>query len=182
MVQFSRSVMSDCDPMNYSTPRPPCPSPTPRVHSNSCPLGRWCHLAISYSAIPFCLLQSFPALGSFQMSQPFVSGGQVTGASASASALILSIQDWFPLELTGFISFQSKGLLQHHSWKASILWCSAFFMVQLSHPYMTSGKSIALTRWTFVSKVTSLFFNMLSRFVIARSEYLSDFGSFLFVS
>ena len=87
--------------------------------------------------------------------------------------------DWFHLlSVQGIL----KSLFQHHSWKASILWCSAFFMVQLSHPYKTSGKNIALTRWTFVSKVTSLFFNMLPRFVIAWNEYLSDFGSFLFVN
>ena len=86
---------------------------------------------------------------------------------ASASVLPMNIQDWFPLGLTGWISLQSKGtlksLLQHHSSKASILQCSAFFVVQLSHPYMTTGKTIALTRWRFVGKVMSLLFNMLSR-------------------
>ena len=88
------------------------------------------------------------------------------------------LQYWFPLGLTGWVSLQSSGLsslLQHHSSKASILWCSAFFTVQFSHPYMTAGKTIALTRWTFVDKVMSLLFNMLSRFVIAflpRSKHL----------
>ena len=103
------------------------------------------------------------------MSQFFSSGGQNIGASVSV--LPMNIQDWFPLQLLGLISLLSKGtlksLLQHHSLKASILWCSAFFMVQLSHPYMTTGKIIALTRWTFVSKIMSLLFNSLSRFVIA---------------
>ena len=90
-------------------------------------------------------------------------------ASASASVLPMNIQDWFPLQLTGLISLKSKkhsSLLQHHSSKASILQCSAFFMVQLSHPYMTTGKTIALTRQTFVGKVMSLLFNILSRLVI----------------
>ena len=87
-----------------------------------------------------------------------------------ALVLPMNIQDWFPLGLTDWISLQSKGLsrvLQHHSSKASILWCSVFFIVQFSHPYMTTGKTIALTRWTFVNKVKSLLFNMLSRLFIA---------------
>ena len=102
------------------------------------------------------------------MSWFFASGGQSIGASASV--LPMNIEDWFPLGLTGLISLQSKGvksLLQHQGSKASILQCSAFFIVQLSHPYMTTGKTIALTRWTFVSKVIALPFNMLSRLVIA---------------
>ena len=127
--------------------RPPCLSPTPRVYSNSRPLSRWCHPTISSSVVPFYCLQSFPASGSFQMSQFFASGGQRFGVSASASVLPVNIQDWFPLGWTGWISLQSKGLknlLQHHSSKASILRHSAFFMVKLSHPYMTIGKAIAL--------------------------------------
>ena len=104
------------------------------------------------------------------MSHLFASDGQSIGASSSASVLPMNLQGWFPLGLTGLIFLQSTGLfkslLQHHSSKASILWCSAFFMVQFSHPYMTTGKNIALTRWTFVSKVMSLTFNMLSRLVI----------------
>ena len=98
------------------------------------------------------------------MSQFFASGGQSIGPSASASVLPMNIQDWFPLGWTGWISLQQgtlKSLLQHHSSKTYILWLSAFFMVQLSHPYMTNGKTIALTRQTFVSKVMSLIFNML---------------------
>ena len=112
----------------------------------------------------------FPASGSFPTSQFFTSGSQSIGVSASASVLPINIQDWFPIGLTGRISLQSRGTLkshlQHHSSKASILWCSAFFIVQLSNPYMTTGKTIALTRWAFVGKVTSLLFNMLSRLVI----------------
>ena len=91
--------------------RPPCPSPTPRVYSNSCPLSQWCRPTISSSVIPFFShLQSFPTSGSFQMSQFFASGGQSIGVSASASVLPMNIQDWFPLGWTGWISLQSKGL------------------------------------------------------------------------
>ena len=91
--------------------RLPCPSPTPRAYSNSCPLSRWCHPTISSSVIPFSShLQSFPASGSFPMSQLFASCGQSIGASASASVLPVNIQDWFPLRRTGWISLQSKGL------------------------------------------------------------------------
>ena len=119
--------------------RLPCPS-------NSCPLSGWCHPTISSSDIPFSsCLQSFPASGSFPVNQFFSSGEQSIGVSASASVLPMNIQDWFPLGWTGWISLQSKGLsrvlLQHHSSKASILWCSAFSIVQLSHPYMTTGKN-----------------------------------------
>ena len=127
-----------------------------------------CHLTISFSVVPFSnCLQSFPASGSFQMSQLFESGGQNSGVSASTSVLPMNIQDWFPLGWTGLISLTLKSPLRHPSSKASILLCSAFFIVQLSHPYMTTGKTIALTRWTFVGKVMSLLFNMLSRLVIA---------------
>ena len=104
------------------------------------------------------------------MSQLFTWGGQSTGVSASASVLPMNIQGWFPLGWTGWISLQSKvlskSLLQHRSSKASILWRSAFFTVQLSCPYMTTGKTIALTKRTFVGKVMSLLFSMLSRLVI----------------
>ena len=113
----------------------------------------------------------FPSIRSFPMSQFFESGGQSIRASGSASVLPINIQDWFPLWLTGLISLQPKGLLrsllQHHSSKALILQHSAFFMAQHSHPYMTTGKAIALTRWTFVGQVMSLLFNMLSSLVIA---------------
>ena len=116
-------------------------------------------------------LQSFPASGSFPMSQFFASGSQSIGVSASASVLLMNIQDWFPLGWTGWISLQSKGLstvfYKHHTSKASILWCWAFFIFQISHLYMTSGKTKALTRQTFVGKVMSLLLNMLSRFGMA---------------
>ena len=110
-VQFSRSVVSDSlQPHGLQHTRPPCPSPTPGACSSSCPSSRWCHPAISSSVIPFSsCLQSLPASGSFPMSQFFTSGGQSIGASASASVLPKKIQDWFPLELTGWISLQSKG-------------------------------------------------------------------------
>ena len=125
-------------------------------------------LKFTSSAIPFSYLQRSPTSGSFPMSYLFASGSQ--SIAASASVLSVNIQGWFPLGLTGLISLMSKGLsslLQHHSSKVLILQCSAFFMVQLSHPYMTTGKIIALTRRTFVGKVRSLLFHMLSRFVIA---------------
>ena len=111
-VQFSHSVMFDSLwPHESQHARPPCPSPTPGVHSNSCPSSRWCHPAISSSVIPFfSCLQSFPASGSFPVSQLFTSGGQSIGVSASTSVLSMNTQDWSPLGWTGWISLQSKGL------------------------------------------------------------------------
>ena len=110
-VQFSHSVVSDSlQPHGPQHTRPPCPSPTPGVYSISCPLSRWCHPTISFSVIPFSFLQSFPASGSFLVSQLFASGGQIIVASASASVLPMNIQDWFPLGWTGLISLQFKGL------------------------------------------------------------------------
>ena len=143
-VQFSRSVMSNSSQRlgpQHTSPR--CPSPTPGVYSNSCPLSQWCHPTIWTSVIPlsFCL-QSFPVSRSFQMIQFFASGGQSNGVSASASVLPTNIQDWYPLGWTSWLSLQSKGLsslLQHHSSKAPFLWRSAFFIVQLSHPCMTTS-------------------------------------------
>ena len=109
--QFSRSVMSySLRPRGLWHARPPCPSPTPGVYSNSRPLSRWCHPAISSSLIPFSCFQSFPASGSFQMNQRFASSGQSIGVSASASVLPMNIQDWFPLGWTGWIFLQCKGL------------------------------------------------------------------------
>ena len=112
LVQFSHSVVSDSlRPHGLQHARLPCPSPTPRACSNSYLSSRWCHLAISSSVVPFSsCLHSFPASRSFPISQFFASGGQSTGASASASVLPMKIQDWFPLGLTGWISLQSKGL------------------------------------------------------------------------
>ena len=129
--------------------RPPCPSATPGVYPNSCPLSRCCHPTISSSAVPFSsLLQSFPASGSFQMSPIFASRGQSIEVSASASpsseysGLISFRMDWLdPLAVLGTL----KSLFQHHSSKVNILLLSAFFMVQLSHLYMTTEKTITLT-------------------------------------
>ena len=111
-VQFNRSVVSDSlQPHELQHARPPCPSPTPRVHSNSRPLSQCCHPAISSSVVPFSCPQSLPASGSFPMSQLFSWSGQSTGVSASASFLPVNTQGWSPLEWTGWISLQSKGLL-----------------------------------------------------------------------
>ena len=111
-VQFSRSVVSDSlRPHEPQHPRPPCPTPTPRVYPNSCPLSPWCHTIISSSVVPFSSCpQSFQLSGYFQMSQLFTSGGQSIGVSASTSVLPVNIQNWFPLRLSGWISLQSKGL------------------------------------------------------------------------
>ena len=111
-VQFSRSVVSDSLwPHGLQHTRLPCPSPTPRAYSNSCPSSQWCHATISSSVVPFFShLQSFPASGSFPMSQLFELGGHSIGVSTSAPVLPVSIQDWFPLGWTGWISLQSKGL------------------------------------------------------------------------
>ena len=138
--------------------RPPCPSPTPRVYSNLHALSWWCHPTISSSVIPFSSCpQSSPASGPFPMSQLFASGGQSIGISASLnispsneySGLISFRMDWLDLLA---VQGTLKSLLQHHSSKASVLLHSAFFIVQLSHPYMTTGKTIALTRQAFVGK------------------------------
>ena len=111
-VQFSRSVVSDClQPHDLQHARPPCPSPTPRVHSNSCPLSQWCHPAISFSVVPFSSCpQSLPTSESFPMSQLFSWGGQSTGVSALVSVLPMNIQGWSPVDWIGWISLQSKGL------------------------------------------------------------------------
>ena len=160
--QFSHSVLSNSLwPHGLQHARLPCPSPTPGTCSDSCPLSWWCLPTISSYVIPFSsCLQSFAASESFTMNHFFKSGGSTVGVWG----LISFRMDWFD-----FLAFQGtlESLLQRHSSKASILRHSAFFIVQLSHPYMTVGKTIALTRWTFVGKVMSLLFNMLSRLVIA---------------
>ena len=156
-VQFSRSVASDSLwPHESQHARPPCPSSTPGVYSNSCPSSQWCHPAISSSVIPFSSCpQSLPASESFPMSQLFPWGGQSTGVSALASlsnehpGLISFRIDWMDLLA---VQGTLKSLLQHHSSKASILRRSAFIAVQLSHPYMTTGKTTALTRRTLLAK------------------------------
>ena len=156
-VQFSSSVMSDSLwPHGLQHARLPCPSSTPRAYSNSCPSSRWCHLTISSSVIPFSCPQSFPTSGSFQMSQLSQQVTKVLSFSFSISPsneysrLISFRMDWLDLLA---VQGTLKSLLQHHGSKASILWHSAFFIVQLSHPSMTTGKTIALTRWTFVGKM-----------------------------
>ena len=159
-VQFSRTVASESLWLHeLQHARPHCPSPIPRVHPNPCPSSQWCHPTISSSVVLFFYSQSLPASGSFQMSQLVASGGQCIGFSFNISpsnehpGLISFRMDWFDL-------LAVQGTLQHHSLKASILRHSAFFTVQLSHPYMITGKT--LTRWTFVGKVMSVLFNMLS--------------------
>ena len=151
--------------------RLPCSSLTPGACSNSCPSSWWCHATISSSVVPFSFHpQSFAASGSFLRSQLFSSGGQsirsfsfsISPANEYSRLISFSI-DWLDLlAVQGTLKN-----LQHHSSKTSILQCSAFFIVQISHLYMTTGKTIALTRWTLVSKVMPLLFNMLSRLVIA---------------
>ena len=166
-VQFLSRVRLFATPRTAARSPSPCPSPTPGAYSNSCPSSWWCHPTISSSVIPFSsCLQYFPASGSYQMSQFFPSDGQSIGTSASASVLLIDfLEDW----LVGSLKVQGtlKSFLQHHSSKASILRHSAFFIVQLSHPHMSTGKTIALTKRTFVGKVMSLLFNMLSRLSIA---------------
>ena len=166
---FSSSVMSNSLwPHGLEHARLPCPSPTPGAYSKSCPSSWWCHPTISPSVIPFSSTFNISQYqGLFQESDfrirwpKYWSFSFSISPSNEYSGLILIY--WFDL-----LAFQGtlKSLLQHHISKASILQCSAFFIVQLSHPYMITGKTIALTRWTFVGKVMSLLFSMLSRLVI----------------
>ena len=159
--------------------RPPCPSPTPGVHPNSCPLSWWCHPTISSSVVPFSCPKCLPSIRVFSDESTlhirwpkYWSFSFNISPSNEHPGLISFRMDWLDLlAVQGTLS----SLIQYHSSKASILWCSAFFIVQLSRPYMTPGKTIALTRWTFVGKVMSLLFNMLSRLVITflpRSKHL----------
>ena len=147
-----------------------CPSPTPRVCSNSYPSSQWCHPTISSSVIPFSsYLQSFPASGSFPMSHFFASGGQNIGVSASASVLPMNTQDWSSLRLTSLISLQSKGhstVLSNTTVQFKSINSSALYSPTLTsiHDYW---KNILLTRWNFFGKVMSLLFNMLCRLFIA---------------
>ena len=166
MVQFSHSVVSDSlRPHGLQHARPPCPSPTPGVYSDSCPLCWWCHPTISYSVVPFSSCpQSFPASRSFPMSQFFASGGLSIGVSAQASVLPMNIQGWFLLGLTDLISLLrvSKGLSgvfsnttvqKHHFFGTQLsLWSSSH-----THTWLL-GKTIALTIQTLVGKVMSLLF------------------------
>ena len=158
---LAQAVMSNSfKPHGLQHARLPCPSATPRAYSSSCPLSWWCHPTISSSVIPFSFhFQSFPKSGSFQMSQLFESGGKVLEFQLQYQSFreytrpISFRMDWLDLLA---VQGTLKSLLQHHSSKALILQCSALFIVQLSHPYLTTGKTIALTRWTFVDKVISL--------------------------
>ena len=156
LLLFSHPVVSDSLwPHGLQHTRPLCPSPSPKVCPGLFPLHQWCHPAISSSdALFFFCPQSFPASGTFLMSQLFASDDQNIGVSTSASVLPMSIQGWFPLRLTDLISLLSNGLSRvfSSSWKASIPQC--FFTVQLSQ-YMTTGKTIALAIWTFVGRVMS---------------------------
>ena len=161
MLLFSQSVVfNSLRPHGLQHPRLPCPSPSSRACANSCPLSQWCHPTTSSLIIPFSsCLQSYPASGSFLMSWLFTSGGQSIGASASASVLSVNIQDWFPLGMTGLISLLSRGLSRvlysTTVWKHEVfntlpsLWSN-------SHPYMTTGKTTALTTQIFIGKVMSL--------------------------
>ena len=172
LLLFSHSVMSNSfRPHGLQHARPPCPSKSPKVCPSSFPFHQWCHPAISSSDAIFSFCpQSFPASGTLPMSQLFTSDDENIGASASASVLPMNIQDWFPLDWLVWSPCCPRDFLESFSapqFKASILWCSAFFTVQLSQPCMTTGKTIALTIWTFVIRVMSLLFNTLSRFVIA---------------
>ena len=133
-IQFSRVQL--CDPMNCSTPRPPWPSPAPGVYPNSCPLSWWCRPTISSSVVPFCS-QSYPASGSFPVSQLFTSSGHTIGVSASTSVLPVNTQDWSPLGWTGWISLQSKRLSKVFS--NTTVQKRQFFGPQLSYsPTLTS--------------------------------------------
>ena len=180
-LQFSRSVVSDSLwPHKSQHARPPCPSPTPGVHSDSCPSSPWCHPPISSSVIPFSsyprsLLasESFPNESTLRIRWPkYWSFSFSIIPSKEIPGLISFRMDWLDLLA---VQGTLKSLLQHHTSKASILRCSALFTVQLSHPYMTTGKTIALTRRTLVGKVMSLLLNMLSRLVITFLQGVSVF-------
>ena len=159
LLLFSFSVMSNSLwPHRLQHTSLPCPSPTPGTCSNSCLLSQWCHPTILSSVAPFSsCLQSFLASGSFLMSRLFASGGQRLELQHQSFQWICRV-DCFGIDCSDLLAVQRtlKSLLQYHNLKTSILQCSAFFMVQLSHPYMTTGKTIALTRQTFVSKVYCL--------------------------
>ena len=179
--QISRSVVSDSlRPHELQHARPPCPSPTPWVHPDSRPSSQWCHPAISSSVVPFSSCPQIPLSirvfsneSTLHMRWPkYWSFSFSIIPSKELPGLISFRMDWLDLLA---VQGTLKSLLQHHTSKASILQHSAFFMVQISHPYMTTGKTIALTRRTFVGKVMSLIFNMLSRLLITflpRSKHL----------
>ena len=155
-------------PRELQHARPPCPSPTPGVHANPCPSSLWCHLILCHPLLLlppiFPSIRVFPNESALRIRWPkYGSFSSNISPSNEHPGLISFRMDWLDLLA---VQETLKSFLQHHSSKASILWCSAFFIVQLSHPYMTTGKTIALTRRTFVGKVMSLLFNMLSRLVM----------------
>ena len=173
-VQFSWSVMShSLWPHGLQHARSPCLLPTPGVYSNSCPLSRWCHPIITSSAFSFSQDQGLFqwVSSSYQVAKVFEFQLSISPSNEYSGLISFRMNCLDLLAVQGTL----ESLLQHHSSKASILWCSAFFIVQLSHPYMTTGKTIAFTRQIFVGKVLSLLFNMLSRLVITflpRSKHL----------
>ena len=169
LLLFSLSVLSDSLwPHDLQHTRLPCHSPSPGDGSNSCPWSLWCHPSILYSIIPFLsYFQSFLA-SVFPNKLACIEWPKYWSFSFSISlyneySMLIS----FRIDLISMQFKTFKSLLQHHSSETSILWCSAFFMVHLSHPCMTPGKTIALTIWALVGKVMSLLFNMLSSLVIA---------------
>ena len=176
LVQFSHSVVcNSLQSHGLQCARLPCSSPTPGSCSNSCPLIRWCHPNISSSVTLFSsCFQSFPASvfsneSVLHIRRPkYWSFSFSISLSNEYSGLISFSMYWLDLLV---VQRTLKSLFQHHSSNASVLWCSAFFTVQLSHPYMTTGKTIALIIWTFVGKVISLLFNMLSRFLWLSCTY-----------
>ena len=154
-------MSNSLQPPGLQHTRPPCPSSIPRVYSNSCPSS--CPLLLPPSIFPSIRIFSSESVLHIRWPKDWSFSFSVN-PSNEYSGLISFTIDWLDLLA---VQGTLKSLLQHHSSKASILWCSAFFVVQLSHPYMTTGKTLALTRWTFVGKVMTLFFNMLSRLIIA---------------
>ena len=192
--EYSHSVVSDSFwPKELQLTKLPCPTPTPGAYLNSCPLSQWCHQPSHPLSFPSLSPAIFPSIRIFSSESvlrirwpKYWSFSFSISPSNEYSGLISSRIDWFDLLA---VQGTLNSLLQYHSSKASIFWHSAFFIVWLSRPYMTTGKTIALTRWTFVGKVLSLLFNMLSRLAIAylpRSKSLnfmaavtvcSDFGA-----
>ena len=175
--QFSHSVMSDSLwPHGLQHSRLPCPSPTRRAYSNSCPSHQWCHPAISCSVVPFSsCLQSFPASGSFPVIWLFASGGYSIGASASASVLPVSIQGWFPLGLTGLISLQSKGLLV--IFNSTAIWKHQFFGAQ---PSLWSISHICT--WLLEKPLLWLYGPLLAKWCFCFSICYLGFSKFSYIS
>ena len=176
--QFS-SVTQSCPTLQshgLQHTRPPCPSPTPGVYSNSCPLSQWCHPTISSSVSPFSFsLQCFPASGSFPVLHirwpKYWSFSFNISPSNEYSGLISFRMDWLDLLA---VQGTFKSLLQNHSSKASILWYSAAFVVSLAHPYMTTGKTIALTRQTTIALTRQTFIGIKSNLQLAKPWFFKN--------